>query len=361
MLPTRCSTPAAVLARVEPRRITVLPGRRPIYQALLDHPDRDSPRPVVRCGSRSPGPPTSPSSSSERIRDELPFEIVVSGYGLSEAGTATGTTPADDPDGRGHDRRPGPARLRRSEASSTSEVGAAGAVGDARLPRRPRRHRGRRSTPTGGCAPATSASLDDGGNLRIVGRLKDMFIVGGFNAYPAEIENALLRHPDVRQAAVIGIPDERLGEVGMAFVVTASADPTEAAHHRVGQAARWPTTRCPGSVRVRRRPADQRHRQGREGRAASDGVITVTPRSPERWAPRSPAWTCRPLDDAAVAGHPGGVARAPRRLLPGPAHQRRRVRGLRPPHRRDRPLPVRARHRRPPRDHRRAQGGPTRR
>ena len=52
-----------------------------------------------------------------------------------------------------------------------------------------------------------------------------MFIVGGFNAYPAEIENALLRHPDVRQAAVIGIPDERLGEVGMAFVVTASGDP----------------------------------------------------------------------------------------------------------------------------------------
>ena len=48
-----------------------------------------------------------------------------------------------------------------------------------------------------------------------------MFIVGGFNAYPAEIENALLRHPDVAQAAVIGIPDERLGEVGMAFVVLA--------------------------------------------------------------------------------------------------------------------------------------------
>jgi acyl-CoA synthetase (AMP-forming)/AMP-acid ligase II len=46
-----------------------------------------------------------------------------------------------------------------------------------------------------------------------------MFIVGGFNAYPAEIENALLRHPDIRQAAVIGILDERLGEVGMAFVV----------------------------------------------------------------------------------------------------------------------------------------------
>jgi crotonobetainyl-CoA:carnitine CoA-transferase CaiB-like acyl-CoA transferase len=62
--------------------------------------------------------------------------------------------------------------------------------------------------------------LDSSGCLRIVGRSKDMFIVGGFNAYPAEIENGILRHPDVHQAAVIGIPDSRLGEVGMAFVVT---------------------------------------------------------------------------------------------------------------------------------------------
>jgi fatty-acyl-CoA synthase len=66
--------------------------------------------------------------------------------------------------------------------------------------------------------------IDDRGCLRIVGRSKDMFIVGGFNAYPAEIENALLRHPEVVQAAVIGVPDERLGEVGMAFVVTRSGD-----------------------------------------------------------------------------------------------------------------------------------------
>jgi acyl-CoA synthetase (AMP-forming)/AMP-acid ligase II len=64
--------------------------------------------------------------------------------------------------------------------------------------------------------------IDGAGYLRIVGRAKDMFIVGGFNAYPAEIENFLLRHPDIRQAAVIGVPDERLGEVGMAFVVTSS-------------------------------------------------------------------------------------------------------------------------------------------
>ena len=61
--------------------------------------------------------------------------------------------------------------------------------------------------------------FDDHGRLRIVGRKKDMFIVGGFNAYPAEIEGFLLEHPAVAQAAVIGVPDERLGQVGKAFVV----------------------------------------------------------------------------------------------------------------------------------------------
>src|SRR4029078_6941066 len=64
-------------------------------------------------------------------------------------------------------------------------------------------------------------TFDADGHLRIVGRSKDMFIVGGFNAYPAEIENLLLRHPAVAQAPVVGIHDERLGEVGMAFVVAA--------------------------------------------------------------------------------------------------------------------------------------------
>ena len=62
-------------------------------------------------------------------------------------------------------------------------------------------------------------SLDSAGRLRIDGRKKDMFIVGGFNAYPAEIEGFLLEHPAVAQAAVIGVPDERFGQVGKAFVV----------------------------------------------------------------------------------------------------------------------------------------------
>ena len=61
--------------------------------------------------------------------------------------------------------------------------------------------------------------MDDRGYLRITDRTKDMFIVGGFNAYPAEIENLFLRNEKVAQVAVVGVPDERMGEVGMAFVV----------------------------------------------------------------------------------------------------------------------------------------------
>ncbi len=85
----------------------------------------------------------------------------------------------------------------------------------------------RRSTTKAGYTPATLAPSTDAGRLLIVGRKKDMFIVGGFNAYPAEIEGFLLEHPAVAQAAVIGVPDDRLGQVGKAFVVLKGAATAE--------------------------------------------------------------------------------------------------------------------------------------
>jgi acyl-CoA synthetase (AMP-forming)/AMP-acid ligase II len=62
--------------------------------------------------------------------------------------------------------------------------------------------------------------VDEAGNLTITDRLKDMYICGGFNVYPAEIEQVLARLDGIVESAVIGVPDERLGEVGKAFVVT---------------------------------------------------------------------------------------------------------------------------------------------
>ena len=61
--------------------------------------------------------------------------------------------------------------------------------------------------------------LDEHGCLRITDRIKDMFTVGGFNVYPAEVENVLATHPDISESAVIGIPDERMGTVALAYVV----------------------------------------------------------------------------------------------------------------------------------------------
>jgi acyl-CoA synthetase (AMP-forming)/AMP-acid ligase II len=70
--------------------------------------------------------------------------------------------------------------------------------------------------------------MDEAGNVTITDRVKDMYVVGGFIAYPAEIEAILRGHVAVAQVAVVGVPDERMGEVGCAYVVPATgADPDE--------------------------------------------------------------------------------------------------------------------------------------
>jgi len=61
--------------------------------------------------------------------------------------------------------------------------------------------------------------MDANGYVRITDRKKDMFISGGFNVYPAEVGKLLVAHPAIGMAAVIGVPDERMGEVGKAFIV----------------------------------------------------------------------------------------------------------------------------------------------
>jgi acyl-CoA synthetase (AMP-forming)/AMP-acid ligase II len=93
---------------------------------------------------------------------------------------------------------------------------------------------------------ATAEVMDDGwlrtgdvgwigedGYVRIAGRAKDMVVVGGFNVYPAEVEHVLADHPAVAEAAVVGIPDDRLGEVTAAFVVLSAAEPAP------GTLVRW--------------------------------------------------------------------------------------------------------------------------
>jgi acyl-CoA synthetase (AMP-forming)/AMP-acid ligase II len=230
MFPEPVFDAGRVLARVAADQITVLPGAPTVYQSLLDHPDRDG-HDLSSLRVAVTGAADIPVALIRRVRAELPFSVVVTGYGLSEAGTASATAPDDDPEtvattvGRA---RPG-FEIRIVDGDRDLPVGDAGEV----LLRGPSVMAAYLDDPAETAAALSEDGwlrtgdlgvLDERGNLRIVGRIKDMFIVGGFNAYPAEIENALLRHPDVQQAAVIGIPDERLGEVGMAFVVTRSGD-----------------------------------------------------------------------------------------------------------------------------------------
>ncbi|MDQ8757595.1 FadD3 family acyl-CoA ligase [Sphingosinicella sp. LHD-64] len=212
---------------VERERVTFLPGPPPLFQTLLAMPDRkpgmlESLR-VSVTGGTSVAP-----SMIEAMRRELGIPIVLTGYGLTETcGTATMTGPGDPPEivavscGRAiegvelacvdDDNRPVP-------------VGQPGEV----VIRGMNVMRGYLDDPEA-TAQAIDADgwlhsgdigvLDAAGYLRITDRKKDMFIVGGYNCYPAEIEKMLLAHPAILQVAVAGVPDERMGEVGKAYVV----------------------------------------------------------------------------------------------------------------------------------------------
>lgn len=227
MIPQPVFNVDTVLANIASERISVLPGPPTLHQSLLDHPSRDAYdlsalRLVVT------GAAVVPLRLVERLRSELGVDTVLTAYGLSEAsGIVTMCRGGDAPpviastSGRAI---PG------TEVRVVDTTGAplgAGSPGEV-LVRGFNVMQGyfedREATAAvldadGWLRTGDVGVLDDAGNLRITDRLKDMFIVGGFNAYPAEIEQLLGLHPDVADVAVIGVPDGRLGEVGKAYVV----------------------------------------------------------------------------------------------------------------------------------------------
>jgi acyl-CoA synthetase (AMP-forming)/AMP-acid ligase II len=232
MLPEAVFDVDRILARVGQEGVTVLPGPPTLYQSMLDHPGRGT-FDLSTLRVAVTGAADIPVELIRRVDDELSFSTIITGYGLTEAGTAVATVPGDDVEtiattvGR---PRPG-FELRITEHGVPVPTGQPGEV----VVRGGSVMAGYLDDPEATAVALTDDGwlstgdigiVDTAGNLKIVGRSKDMFIVGGFNAYPAEIEHALLHHPDIAQVAVIGIPDQRLGEVGMAFVVTASGADT---------------------------------------------------------------------------------------------------------------------------------------
>ena len=219
-----------VMERIPAERITVLPGPPTLYQTLLSDPRRaDHDLSSLRLGVT--GAAVVPVELVKAMGEELGFSTVLTAYGLTEScGTVTMCRRSDTP---------ALVAATSGRAIPGLEVQAVSRDGDPVAPGEPGEIVVRGYTVMSGYWDDEEATkeaideegwlhtgdigvLDDNGNVTITDRVKDMYVVGGFNAYPAEIEAILRGHEAVAQVAVVGVPDERMGEVGCAYVVPGS-------------------------------------------------------------------------------------------------------------------------------------------
>ena len=218
---------ARVVERIEQERISVLPGPPTIFQSILDHPDRKT----FELGTLRlvvTGAAVVPVQLVSDLWSALGIETVLTAYGLTEAcGTVTmcrrgdsaeiiaGTSGRAIPDVEVRIVAPGGSELPRGEAGEVVVRGYNVMRGYFNDPEASEEA----VDADGWLHTGDIGVMDDGGNVSITDRLKDMYVSGGFNVYPAEVEAVLRAHPAVGQVAVIGIPDRRMGEVGLALVV----------------------------------------------------------------------------------------------------------------------------------------------
>jgi HIP---CoA ligase len=248
-----------LVERVADERITVLPGPPAVFQSILDHPDRksfdlDTLRLVVTGAAHVP---------VELVRglwSELGVDTVLTAYGLTEAcGTVTmcrrgdsaeviaGTSGRAIPDVEVRVVGADGGEVPRGEAGEVVVRGYNVMRGYFHDPEASRQA----IDPEGWLHTGDIGVMDGDGNVAITDRLKDMFVSGGFNVYPAEVEAVLREHPSVGQVAVIGVPDRRMGEVGAAVMVRAEgAEPVaedelidwtreRLANYKVPRSVRW--------------------------------------------------------------------------------------------------------------------------
>ena len=227
MIPVPMFDVPTVLKIVNREKITALPGPPTLYLSILNHPERNN-FDLSTLRLAVTGSAAVPVEMIRRMRQELTFTVILTAYGLTEStGTITMCRADDDPFtiSTTSGRAISDVEVRVVDQNN-AEV-ARGTAGEIIC-------RGYNVMPGYFENPEATAQaidtdgflhtgdigiMDANGYLAITDRIKDMFIVGGFNAYPAEIENTLLTHPSIAQVAVVGQPDDRLGEVGHAFVV----------------------------------------------------------------------------------------------------------------------------------------------
>ena len=226
LLPHLVFDPATVMSLVQAERVTMLPGPPAIYQTILNTDVSEYDLSSLRLAVT--GAAVVPVELVVKLREELGFDSVVTGYGLTETtGTVAMCRHDDDPEIIAHTSgRPLDGIEMKIVDADGNEL-PTGEQGEI-VTRGYQVMIGYFDNPE-----ATAETVDADGwlhtgdvgyvdaqnNVTITDRIKDMFIVGGFNAYPAEIEGLMLEHPDLAQVAIVGVPDERMGEVGMAFVV----------------------------------------------------------------------------------------------------------------------------------------------
>jgi acyl-CoA synthetase (AMP-forming)/AMP-acid ligase II len=202
-----------LVAEIERRRVTVLHGPPVLFRALLKS------RPAGFAGVRTGfvAGASSPPDLLERL-DAVGMRIL-NLYGLTETGAVAGCRPDDPPEIRYETvGRPLPGIEARVGPGNGSELRELQVRGGHVVPRYLRLDRAEGAVVDGWFRTGDLAEIEAGA-IRIVGRSKELVHVGGFNVFPSEVEAVLLAHPDVMQAVVVGVPDERMGEALQAFVV----------------------------------------------------------------------------------------------------------------------------------------------
>jgi fatty-acyl-CoA synthase len=232
MVLTEIFDPKETMEIIEQEKITTIFGTPPMFAMMMDHADfRKRNLSSLRTGAI--GGSSIPPSLFRKVVSDMGVRDIISGYGLSEAGALSNSTfPEDTIEDRAETvgialpsfrvKVVDPKTGITLPAGDQGEIWLHDVYTGSALGKGYYNMHNKSSEvflEDGWFRTGDLGIMDDRGYLKITGRLKDMALVGGFNVYPAEVENFLATHPKVQQAFVLGVPDKRLGEVVMAYIV----------------------------------------------------------------------------------------------------------------------------------------------